>query len=196
MSYTQKGECRNTGRTHFRKGFTPWNKNRTGVYSEETLFKIGSLWRGKSSPRKGKHHTEEAKEKIRRKMHIILLGNTRSKGKPWSEARRKAQEARCKLRPNKPVIRNGREYPPFWNEHRKLIYRRDNWTCQECGVKCHNQIQITCHHIDYDIKNNDPSNLVTLCASCHGKTGFHRKDWIEHFLTIQNRRMESNLSIK
>ena len=29
--YTQKGEQRNTGRTHFKKGFTPWNKGKVGV---------------------------------------------------------------------------------------------------------------------------------------------------------------------
>ncbi|MGI6078839.1 MAG: HNH endonuclease [Fastidiosipilaceae bacterium] len=28
------------------------------------------------------------------------------------------------------------------------------------------------HHIDEDIQNNDPENLVTLCMSCH--TGLHK----------------------
>lgn len=31
MTYTQKGEQRNTGRTHFKKGMFPWNKGKKGV---------------------------------------------------------------------------------------------------------------------------------------------------------------------
>lgn len=39
MSYNVKGETRNTGRTHFKKGFTPWNKGiKTGLIPK-TAFK-------------------------------------------------------------------------------------------------------------------------------------------------------------
>ncbi len=37
------------------------------------------------------------------------------------------------------------------------------------------------HHIDYDKKNCDPTNLITLCFSCHGKTNYNRKKWIKYF---------------
>jgi hypothetical protein len=69
--------------------------------SEDTKCKIGDGNRGKKrspeqveilrtlrvglpSPMKGMHHTEEVREKI----------SKAKKGKPWSEARRKAQDMR------------------------------------------------------------------------------------------------------
>ena len=57
----------------------------------------------------------------------------------------------------------------FWKRLRKIIYKRDNWTCQECGKKCHTDIQ--CHHkVPYRISKNDSmNNLITLCKSCHIK---------------------------
>jgi len=57
----------------------------------------------------------------------------------------------------------------WWKELRKLIYQRDNWTCQMCGKKCHKDIQ--CHHIipERSGGNHTPENLITLCRSCHIK---------------------------
>ncbi len=42
-------------------------------------------------------------------------------------------------------------------------YRKDK--CEKCGVRR----DLHVHHRDEDISNNDPENLQTLCASCHGK---------------------------
>jgi len=66
-----------------------------------------------------------------------------------------------------------------WARIRHAVYERDNWICQECGVKClntrdskaHPNRKIQCHHI---IRRRDggldvPENLVTLCMSCHHK---------------------------
>ena len=60
-----------------------------------------------------------------------------------------------------------------WIKILEEIRRRDNHTCQKCGKK--NDIgkkEFDVHHIiPYDIsKNNDFSNLKTLCKSCHRKT--------------------------
>ncbi len=145
----------------FKKGKAPWNKGLRGC-----------------PPRHTKPHTE----KVRRKLSEI------NKGKPWNEARRKAQlfivrKKQVKRLRTKPfIVGNGREYHPLWGEIRKLVYKRDNWTCQECGVHCHNTKRINAHHIDYDITNNDLFNLITLCASCHMKTNFKRIDWIKHYM--------------
>ena len=37
------------------------------------------------------------------------------------------------------------------------------------------------HHIDYDKKNNDPKNLISLCRKCHMKTNKNRKYWTKYF---------------
>ena len=66
---------------------------------------------------------------------------------------------------------------------RPQIIERDSGTCQLCGEPAK-----TVHHIDYDKHNNDPSNLILLCRSCHGKTNVRRKQWKRHFETLMEKR--------
>lgn len=136
-------------------------------------------WKGKKRP-SGHHLSEEWKKKISEAHKGI---NTWAKGKPWSEARRKAYKMGVALRLKKPVMENGKEYHPNWREIRKKIYQRDNWHCRECEVKLtlNGKTKIACHHIDYDIKNCEQDNLITLCASCHCKTNFRREDWSKYY---------------
>lgn len=112
------------------------------------------------------------------------------KGEPWSLARRESQKfvkykvgrKLCiRVRVKKPIKKGNLVYAPNWHELRKEIYTRDNWTCRECGKKCHNGVVIQCHHIDYNTNNNDTNNLITLCKGCHLKTNFKRKDWELYF---------------
>ena len=67
-----------------------------------------------------------------------------------------------------------------WDELRIKVYKRDNYVCRDCGVKCiskknsngsNSKKIIQCHHIEKykKSKNNDLSNLVTLCLACHAK---------------------------
>jgi hypothetical protein len=44
------------------------------------------------------------------------------------------------------------------------------------------------HHIDYDKKNNDERNLITLCISCHSKTNANREYWIEYLKPIMEKK--------
>ena len=44
--------------------------------------------------------------------------------------------------------------------------------------------RINAHHIDYDITNNDLSNLITLCTKCHMKTNYKRENWISYYKKI------------
>ena len=52
---------------------------------------------------------------------------------------------------------------------RKEVFMRDNYTCQECGVKGF----IHAHHIKewalYEDKRFDIDNGITLCVNCHSK---------------------------
>jgi len=62
-----------------------------------------------------------------------------------------------------------RVHDPIWRALTKVIYKRDNWTCQVCGKHCREDIQ--CHHI-IPVKeggSDDPGNLVTLCRAHHLK---------------------------
>jgi len=65
------------------------------------------------------------------------------------------------------------------------IRKRDKYICQECGIHqdelrgFHKRLDI--HHIDYNKKNLNPKNLITLCRSCHIKTNYNREYWINYF---------------
>jgi len=74
-------------------------------------------------------------------------------------------------------------YPvEFNNRLKRQIRDRDNHTCQECKqTEKKLSYKLHVHHIDYNKKNNNPSNLISLCRSCHSQTGYKRNDWTSYF---------------
>lgn len=60
--------------------------------------------------------------------------------------------------------------------NREAVLQRDNHQCCVCGTKD----QLVVHHKDRtgqtENPNNDMSNLITLCASCHQEE--HKSDWV------------------
>ena len=59
-----------------------------------------------------------------------------------------------------------------------LIRKRDNYECQLCSKK-ENGRKHHIHHIDYNKLNFTSLNLISLCISCHMKTNYKRKKWIQ-----------------
>jgi len=69
-------------------------------------------------------------------------------------------------------------YGTHWNEQRRKARKRDDYTCQGCGITEAEQqenygCQLEVHHIkparyfdDYETANA-LSNLVSLCTDCH-----------------------------
>ena len=134
----------------------------------------------------GKKHTPESKEKLR----IANVGKRHSlktkrkigkahKGKVMSiEARQKIGAAfKGEKHPN---WLGGKSFEPygveFNRELKERVRKRDNYICQLCQIK-ENSERHSIHHIDYDKKNNDPRNLITLCRLCHIKTNINRRQW-------------------
>jgi len=84
----------------------------------------------------------------------------------------------CPIRgSNSYLWRGGSSFEPYSPEFddnlKESIRERDGNVCAVCG-KPGDHV----HHIDYDKKNSSPNNLITLCASCHGKTTTgNRKRW-------------------
>jgi hypothetical protein len=89
---------------------------------------------------------------------------------------------------NNPAYKNGSSYNKRcfrgadWERIRVQVYKRDNYICQDCGVKCIGKKDaknnsknvykiIQCHHIkEYkECQDNSMENLVTLCLRCHLK---------------------------
>jgi len=121
--------------------------------SEKTKRKLSETHSGRNHFRYGTKLSEELKEKISR-------GVTKTA-----------------LRGNKhPFWKGGnRKYGIGWSKFLKYkIRRRDNFTCQMCGIKeeeykrIHNE-NLSVNHIDYDVKNCSEYNLITLCRSCNSK---------------------------
>lgn len=82
---------------------------------------------------------------------------------------------------------NGKSYEKYtldWtNSLRISIRERDKYICQICHEK-QGDIAFDVHHIDYDKKNNDIMNLISLCKRCHMKTNTNREYW-ENYLKVE-----------
>ena len=75
---------------------------------------------------------------------------------------------------------NNNAYPEDWDERRKSVYRRDNYTCQRCGQQSgphidSNGIKLHAHHKMPISKGggHEMSNLETLCERCHNSVHDH-----------------------
>jgi len=135
--------------------------------SEEVRQKISKNRKGISAYwLKGKEKTEEIKEKISKSRTGIMMGEDNHQ---W---------------------RGGLSFEPyspeFTNKLKSIIRQRDNFICQECQYS-EEQLgyKLGIHHIDYNKKNNNLDNLISLCRSCHSKTNFKREDWIKYFINKQ-----------
>lgn len=75
--------------------------------------------------------------------------------------------------------KDGTSYSKLFREMRKLILERDDDVCVACtkpnflkptgrfpGAL---RMDLLIHHIDSNPRNNDPTNLVVLCSTCHAR---------------------------
>jgi len=136
---------------------------RTGQkLSEETKAKMSKL-------RKGKPKSEEWKKKIGlANIHLKKFQGSGPKNANW---------------------KGGISFEPYSHEFneklKKQIKIRDNFTCQLCREfiprfiskeKC-----LAIHHIDYNKKNNNPENLISLCNYCNSTVNKSREEWTTNF---------------
>lgn len=164
----------------FKKGYTPWNKGTHLLFGGKPFEKGHKINLGRVSHRKGKHiWTKEQKLEIGRKQkgkhhYTKTEFNGSYKGeKHWNW--------KGGLTPIIEQIRKSVRYEKWRNQ----IYKRDNWTCQDCGknkcpVEAHHKKELTKILRENNIKTFeeamncdiiwDLGNGVTLCVDCHKKT--------------------------
>lgn len=154
-------------KTAFKKGQPSWNKDKKiQTNTGKTHFKKGNAgyWKGKNRP----------KETLRKISETLKKNPIRHwLGKEFSD------EHRLKLSRAKGGNGKREPYSFDWTYTLKeAIRQRDNYKCQMCGCpqeECIRKLDV--HHIDYDKKNCDPKNLLSLCMNCHRKTFKNRKHW-------------------
>lgn len=140
--------------------------------SIETRQKRSDSMKGKGPWNKGKHLSEEHKQKIKQNRPDFSGKNNPMYGKS---------------RELSPVWQGGKseeEYGSEWTKELKsFIKQRDLNICQT--PNCFNNKRLCIHHIDYNKKNNDPNNLITLCRSCHTKTNYNRNYYQNYYTEIR-----------
>lgn len=105
---------------------------------------------------------------------------------PWSDWRYGVRCPLCYRENNRgenhPSWKGGISCEPYcevWveKEFKKMIKERDDYQCQnpDCWGKNGVAGRLCIHHIDYNKKNCDPSNLITLCSSCNARANYNRE---------------------
>ena len=84
------------------------------------------------------------------------------------------------------------KYPREFNKKLKdFIRKRDNYICQKCYIFEENleglRKKLVIHHIDYNKKNCNPNNLITLCHRCNSKVEKYKEYWKIYFKKIINK---------
>lgn len=165
------------------KGCVPWNKGTIGKQVAWNKGKTGTIsgFKGKKSPMRGVHRSEE----VKRKISLSNIGKKRS-----DETRKKLSESLSGK--SKPWMSG--EKNPFWKGGvtsmnllarsslkyklwRKAVFERDGYACVFCGVVGG---KLNADHIKpfsvYKDLRFSLENGRTLCHSCHKKTPTYGKN--------------------
>ena len=146
--------------------------------TKETREKISQnnsrYWLGKKRPPLSPEH--------KAKLLGSLKGNQHTKGMKFPNKKKsppKSEETKNKYK------RFHGETGLHWkggclNFHKKETLKRDDWTCQICGLRDPDVMEVDhrlCRSIHPELYN-DPTNLWTLCANCHRRKT-RKEDWVK-----------------
>lgn len=202
------------GRPSWKKGLTMetdsriksgWMKGLTKETDERVRRHAESIT-GDKHPMYGKHFSEDHRKKIGIKMQEHWDDpEFRAKMKKIHESEEFRAKSRFIITPEFRAKMTGEKNgnwrggisfepydPEFNNSLREQIRRRDDNMCQfpSCDSTRRLSARLLVHHIDYDKKNNAPSNLITLCRSHNGVVNGNREHWSMYFQNLQKQRME------
>lgn len=129
----------------FKKGNKPWNKGMKGKQSWHNTKGLIKVKKGNI---------------LGFKKGIIPKTAFKKGNKPWNYV-----DGRSKKR-------SPDRYGDDWDEIRMMVYRRDNFKCQDCGIamgKFKEAFHVH-HKVPFLVSfDNSIDNLITLCKSCHSR---------------------------
>jgi 5-methylcytosine-specific restriction endonuclease McrA len=141
----------------------------TGKHTPESIQQMRDAHKGQKSWNKGQkcpQYSERMRENnpmFRKEVRDKVSDKLKGKKQPWHSGEKSylwkgGITAATQVRLN----------DAKWRNIRKEVFKRDNWTCQDCKTKSR---KLNCHHIvPYRIsKDNSKKNLITLCNRCHTK---------------------------
>jgi len=163
------GTKKNSGRTRFKKGSIPWNKDlkMSNEFKINHSKKMKKAWKTNKNLHNRKIKYKETAKKISATRQGVSIED-------WGG-----------------FVRIKQYKTEFYNK-RDFIKKRDNYTCRECGTK-NPKLCFDIHHIDFDKNNNSINNLITLCHSCHSKIT-NKKYWINHYQNKIKLEKEDNMT--
>jgi hypothetical protein len=155
--------------TLFKKGSAPWHKGLKGVYTPEQLERITIANRVKSWTTASENNWQWKGGKPKCKDCEKQLTYYAKAGSRYRSCKSKFYS-----KENSPSWKGGissadrLERIKFRRTTQKLVFEKDNYTCQNCGVRG-NYLQVD--HIkgwsEFPELRFDISNCQTLCMSCH-----------------------------
>ena len=177
ISVSNKGK-HNSPKTEFKKGNIPWNINKN--HRQETKNKISEANNGKLI---GKNNPNYKNGLPKCSDCEIELNNYHN------ERCRKCWDKWCIGENNSNWI-DGRSFFPYSTEFNKplkeQIRQRDNCVCQNCSRTQEEELKefeckLAIHHVDYNKKNCEKTNLITLCKRCNTEVNCNREYWTRYF---------------
>jgi hypothetical protein len=139
---------------------------------------------------RGNRNQEKARSmETRLKISNAMRDNKNTFGKTYGVVTREKDRFH-KIGTKNPCWQGGISFEPYSPQFnilfRKKILKRDQCTCQLCRKKPQDIRKLHPHHIDYDKKNCEEDNLITLCHSCHSKTNHNRQYWMNYFKELKH----------
>lgn len=176
-----------SGETKMKIGFNSGKSREGKKHSEEHRKNISKSLKGKKPKNLENLRSEEINLKRKQKMEEIWENPS------WDNKKRSKKISNSKIGKKNPLFGRGgknhwnwkggkgkiltkKRYGDDWDNVRMIVYERDNYTCQKCGISMNESIKkfkqpLHVHHIIPFLKSfdNSMSNLIALCPRCHRK---------------------------
>ncbi|MFH1563814.1 MAG: hypothetical protein ABIF11_10435 [Nitrospirota bacterium] len=181
-------KIRNTGKTYFKKGMIPLNKKEVGKKCKNCRKDFLT-----TECKNHKFCSQKCYWEYLKGRNNFDYPENRKKREKNLEAGRKISKAlreRFKDITKHPCWKGGiskEPYSPDWTVTlRESIRQRDKYACRLCGRTQEEELEryerkLPIHHIDYNKKDCNPTNLITFCVSCNAKVNFNREYWMNYF---------------